>query len=942
MQAAPGKGRGRGRARVLPGTGGFPVATTALLTEATRALQQCRLQHALPEAPLPETPPETPSPKSASPLRPGDHCKAQTKPVLSNGKTALVQRSDVVGITLAPRAGAFPARPGYGREGHPIAILANHFELQLPTGLFYHYDVDIGSLRHSGAVQSVISKDCKRRVFQLLVRQHEHHLNGNLPVFDGQKNMYTRKSLNFQKKVFNVTMEEEGRKPDTFVVSIQYAATLDMSLLQAVYDKKLKEVPQAVVQAFDIVLRYGPSTVHAMVGRSVFTPPGNFSSIGGGLELWHGYQTSVRPAQWKPLLNVNTVATAFFEGGPLLELVSKVLGDRRGNLDLNQTRRLNDIQFVKLNKKLKKLKIKVTHLPYPRKYIIERVTRATANEIEFGDPPITVAAYFASKYRPLRFPYLPCIEVGTKKNYIPLEVCVVLDGQHCRQKLDENQTATVVKKAAVPPAERFQNIQGAVRDCIKNNKEYLDHFGIHISTDPVKVQARVLPAPDVLYKNNVPVSPRNGAWEIQGTEFYQPANMTKWSVLSLCNTRFCPRPAIEKFVSMVISHGKKLGMSVEPPQAIKECGQNNRLLNVLRKEKETIPGLQIVFVVVVNKSPFYNELKSAGETEIGVMTQCVTDKSITNKCNPMLVNNILQKVNAKLGGVNNTIPKSVKSVIFSKPVIVMGADVTHPGAKEFNRPSIAAVVASTDPFAFRYITAFRIQKQNMEVKARVEIIEDMKNIAKELLLGFYNANNQIRPHKILFYRDGVSESQFRQVLDHELAAIRAACVELEPGYEPGITFLTVQKRHHTRFMPENRRDGCGKSGNIPPGTTIDTTVTHPVDFDFFLCSHFGIQGTSRPAHYYVLWDDNEFTADALQKLTFGLCHTYARCARSVSIPVPVYYAHHATQRAKCYVDARSDIYDSAGSSSGGSLPSMDFLDAAISVQSLMKGAMFFV
>lgn len=203
-------------------------------------------------------------------------------------------------------------------------------------------------------------------------------------------------------------------------------------------------------------------------------------------------------------------------------------------------------------------------------------------------------------------------------------------------------------------------------------------------------------------------------------------------------------------------------------------------------------------------------------------------------------------------------------------------------------------------------------------------------------------HNQVRPDKILFYRDGVSEGQFRQVLDHELAAIRAACMELEAGYEPGITFLTVQKRHHTRFMPENRRDGCGKSGNIPPGTTIDTTVTHPVDFDFFLCSHFGIQGTSRPAHYYVLWDDNEFTADALQKLTYGLCHTYARCARSVSIPVPVYYAHHATQRAKCYVDARSDIYDSAGSSSGGSLPSMDFLDAAISVQSLMKEAMFFV
>ncbi|KAH9381144.1 hypothetical protein HPB48_020801 [Haemaphysalis longicornis] len=77
-------------------------------------------------------------------------------------------------------------------------------------------------------------------------------------------------------------------------------------------------------------------------------------------------------------------------------------------------------------------------------------------------------------------------------------------------------------------------------------------------------------------------------------------------------------------------------------------------------------------------------------------------------------------------------------------------------------------------------------------------------------------------------------------------------------------------------MPRDRTDGCGKSGNVPPGTVVDTVITHPVDFDFFLCSHFGIQGTSRPAHYYVLWDDNDFDADSLQKLTFGLCHTYAR------------------------------------------------------------------
>ena len=52
------------------------------------------------------------------------------------------------------------------------------------------------------------------------------------------------------------------------------------------------------------------------------------------------------------------------------------------------------------------------------------------------------------------------------------------------------------------------------------------------------------------------------------------------------------------------------------------------------------------------------------------------------------------------------------------------------------------------------------------------------------------------------------------------------------------------------------------------GTTVDIGITHPTEFDFYLCSHQGIQGTSRPSHYHVLWDDNHFEADELQQLTF--------------------------------------------------------------------------
>ena len=71
--------------------------------------------------------------------------------------------------------------------------------------------------------------------------------------------------------------------------------------------------------------------------------------------------------------------------------------------------------------------------------------------------------------------------------------------------------------------------------------------------------------------------------------------------------------------------------------------------------------------------------------------------------------------------------------------------------------------------------------------------------------------------------------------------MREACSKLEAEYKPGITFVIVQKRHHTRLFCSEKKDQCGKSGNIPAGTTVDVGITHPTEFDFYLCSHAGIQ-----------------------------------------------------------------------------------------------------
>lgn len=134
-------------------------------------------------------------------------------------------------------------------------------------------------------------------------------------------------------------------------------------------------------------------------------------------------------------------------------------------------------------------------------------------------------------------------------------------------------------------------------------------------------------------------------------------------------------------------------------------------------------------------------------------------------------------------------------------------------------------------------------------------------------------------------------------------------------YNPPVTFCIVKKRHHARFFPLSPTD-ADRSGNCLAGTVVDKVITHPTEFDFYLQSHSGLQGTSRPTLYHVISDENKFTSDGIQALTYRLCHTYSRCPKSVSIVPAVYYAHLLAYRARHYQG--SDFSETSSSASGSS------------------------
>lgn len=673
-------------------------------------------------------------------------------------------------------------------------------------------------------------------------------------------------------------------------------------------------IPFETIQALDVVMRHLPSMRYAPVGRSFFSEPDGYTPpLGGGREVWFGFHQSMRPSQWKMMLNIDVSATAFYRSQPVIDFMCEVLDIRKE--DLRQMRSLTDSQRVKFTKEIKGLKVEITHCgQMKRKYRVCNVTRRPASQQTFPllldsgkTIECTVGRYFHERHQKiLEFPSLPCLQVGQeqKHTFLPIEVCNVVAGQRCIKKLTDSQTSTMIKATARSAPDREREISDLVTRAGFNNDPYVREFGIQVIDEMTEVRGRVLPAPRLQYgglnKTQVQAQaiPNQGVWDMRGKQFHTGIEINVWAIACFAHSRQCQDNSLRLFTKQLQRISEDAGMPIRSgPVFCKYAQGSDQVEPMFKYLIQTFPNLQLIVVVLPGKTPVYAEVKRVGDTCLGIATQCVQVKNV-NKTSPQTLSNLCLKINVKLGGVNNILVPTMRPKIFSEPVIFIGADVTHPPAGgtslDKRKPSIAAVVASMDAHPSRYCASVRIQKH------RQEYIDDLATMVKDLLIEFYRST-KYKPHRIIIYRDGVSEGQFQTVLSHELRAIREACIKLEPAYQPGISFIVVQKRHHTRLFCRNRDDKIGRSGNIPAGTAVDVGICHPTEFDFYLCSHAGIQGTSRPSHYHVLWDDNNFQADELQLLTYQLCHTYVRCTRSVSIPAPAYYAHLVAFRARYHL-----------------------------------------
>ncbi|GMH36578.1 hypothetical protein BSKO_04446 [Bryopsis sp. KO-2023] len=814
-------------------------------------------------------------------------------------------------------------RPQYdaGRVGKPYAALANYFRADMDPRRSkpVHYDVTIWDKKFEKKTEF------DREENRLIIRDVAVSLGWKEWAYDGEAILYIPEKHNVQAMTIEYPQIDENGQPGpssiqrrgSFEVIIKRTRTLDTAyLMEYIRNHGANmEIPGDVLQSLDVALRHTASlNADAVLKRNnIFYATHNSKApnLGRGqTEAWVGHHQSLKACKGGPMLNVDMACCAVIKAGPVMNHIRQEIRGRPSERDM-----------VKCMKGLKVMargrKYKVTGAgPPPDQAMFSMRDRDSGEERE-----LSVAQYFRERYnKTLREIDIPVLNCGSKKKpcYVPPEEAEIIPGQLMRGKLNDMQTRDMIKVAAMRPRQRLEFIEKQVEPLARDTTA--KSFGMQLGRNMVKVQGRILPAPALEYKRHTAFDVGTaGAWNLREIQFRKGCKINSWACLCLCpESEVCitgPN-SLDVFLSTVAQKFGEMGIGVPRSRDIPVvfAHQQHHLQKSFQGAVEA--GKQnfgsqpdIIFVCLsCNSKSVYRAIKTQSDSIMGIPSQCfVADKAgVGRRANSrgqlQYIANLAMKVNAKLNGCNcKLVPLydgfcPITSQNFA--YMVIGADVTHPQSNQSQEPSVAALVGSTDVGATTY--ACRVEV----MPGRTEIISNFKENIKSLIDGFLSAHKRL-PEALIYYRDGVDEGSFGVVLEQEFMAIQQACQSIKDGYLPPITFIIVQKKHHTKIFAGQGSE-TDRSGNVKPGVVVDDMITSCGGFNFFLTSHAGLQGTSRPTHYHVLVDQCKFGPDIIELMTYWMTYTFARCSRSVSVVPPIYYAHLAAARAKLLLESPSD------------------------------------
>ncbi|KAH8341382.1 hypothetical protein KR059_005676 [Drosophila kikkawai] len=737
-----------------------------------------------------------------------------------------------------------------GTTGTRITVQTNYFKIvKRPNWTIYQYRVDFSP---------DVDNTRLRRAF---LHEHRSLLGGY--IFDGT---ILFSSNHFKAKPNSTNVLElvtQSRAGENIQIKIKHVGSVETADNQQ-------------FQVLNLILRRAMEGLNLqLVSRNYFDAKAKINLENYRMELWPGYQTSIRQHEGDILLCAE-IAHKVMRTDTLYNILSEVVRDsddyqtafKRQVIGMvvltdynNKTYRVDDIDFN--SSPLSKFAQKEGEISYCDYY--KKRYNITIRDLK---QPLVVSR-----------PTERNIRGGEDKLIMLIPELARATGMTDNMRSNFRLMKAMSEHTRLTPDRRIERLR-TFNQRLKSSKESMElmkSWQIELDTALVEIPARVLPPQNILLGNNKKyLCDSRADWsnEFRNSSMFSHVDIKRWLVIT-------PRRSINQtqdFVRMCIRVAQGMRMTILDPR-YDEINDDRNATYSQAIDNAAAKDPQIVMVVMnAPNEEKYSTIKKRACVDRPVPSQVVTLKTIAPRPEKSaglmsIATKVVIQMNAKLMGAPWMVDLPLRGLM------TVGFDVCH-SPKNKNK-SFGALVATMDmKTSTRYFSSVTEHMKGQE-------LSDQMSITMTCALKAYREHHGTLPERILFFRDGVGDGQLHQVVNAEVKFLKEKLDEIykSAGMQDGcrMAFMVVAKRINTRYFSNKR--------NPVPGTVVDDVITLPERYDFFLVSQSVRQGTVSPTNYNVIHDNMGLSADKLQILSYKMTHMYYNYSGTCRVPAVCQYAH---------------------------------------------------
>ncbi|XP_044315488.1 protein piwi isoform X1 [Drosophila rhopaloa] len=727
-----------------------------------------------------------------------------------------------------------------GKDGRPIRLQTNFFRIKTkPEWRIVHYHVEF-----EPSIENP-------RVRMGILSNHASFL-GSGYLFDGLQLFTTRK---FEQEL--TVLRGKSKLDIDYTISIKCVGFISTA-------------EPRFLQVLNLILRRSMKGLKLeLVGRNLFDPYAKIEIREHKMELWPGYETSIRQHE-KDILLCTEIAHKVMRTETIYDIMRRCSQNPSRHQDEFRLNVLDLIVLTDYNNKTYRI-----------------------NDVDFGQTPkstfsckgrdISFVEYYQSKYNiRIRDHNQPLLisknrDKAQKTNASEL---VVLVPELCRVTgINDNMRSNFQLMKAMGeytrmnPNRRIDRLR-TFNHRLQNTPEsvkVLRDWHMDMDQNLTEVQGRVIEQQKIVFHHGKVPSGENADW----TRSFRDQKMLttpsegidRWAVIAPERNSYELKILLEN----LFRAANGMGMKFRSPHEVKIYDDRTATYVRALDDCARMDPKLILCLVPNNNVERYSSIKKRGYVDRAVPTQVVTIKTAKNRGLMSIATKIAIQLNCKLGYTPWMIELPLSGLM------TIGFDIAK--STRDRKRAYGALVASMD--LQQNSTYFSTVSECSAFDVLSNTLWPM--IAKALRQ--YSREHKKLPTRIVFYRDGVSSGSLKQLFEYEVKDI---VEKLDAEYKrassepPQLAYIVVTKSMNARFFANGQ--------NPPPGTVVDDVVTLPERYDFYLVSQQVRQGTVSPTSYNVVYSNMGISPDKMQRLTYKMCHLYYNWSGTTRVPAVCQYA----------------------------------------------------